>query len=60
VLTEPSAGDPIPPKCRLIEVRVSELRQIFNAEMAREGFLIGRVGRDVATPGSVPLRLVAN
>jgi hypothetical protein len=31
VLTERSAGDPIPPKCRLIEVRVSELRQIFNA-----------------------------
>jgi hypothetical protein len=31
VLTEPSAGDPIPPQCRLIEVRVSELRQIFNA-----------------------------
>jgi len=31
VQTEPSAGDPIPPKCRLIEVRISELRQIFNA-----------------------------
>jgi hypothetical protein len=31
VLTERSEGDPIPPKCRLIEVRVSELRQIFNA-----------------------------
>ena len=31
MLTEPSAGDPIPQKCRLIEVRVSELRQIFNA-----------------------------
>jgi hypothetical protein len=31
VLTEWSAGDAIPAKCRLIEVRVSELRQIFNA-----------------------------
>jgi hypothetical protein len=31
VLTERSAGDPIPQNCRLIEVRVSELRQIFNA-----------------------------
>ncbi|HEV8397777.1 MAG TPA: hypothetical protein VGQ37_26025 [Vicinamibacterales bacterium] len=27
----PSAGDPIPPRCRLIEVRVLELRQLFNA-----------------------------
>ena len=26
-----SAGDPIPAKCRLIEVRVTELRQLFNA-----------------------------
>jgi len=31
MLTEPSAGDPIPQKCRLIEVRVAELRQLFNA-----------------------------
>jgi len=26
-----SAGDPIPPKCEVIEVRVAELRQLFNA-----------------------------
>jgi hypothetical protein len=26
-----SAGDPIPPDCELIEVRVAELRQLFNA-----------------------------
>lgn len=29
--SEPSAGDPIPQQCRLIEVRVAELRQLFNA-----------------------------
>ncbi len=27
----PSAGDAIPPKCQAIEVRVAELRQLFNA-----------------------------
>ena len=27
----PSAGDPIPPRCELIEVRVGELKQLFNA-----------------------------
>ena len=27
----PSAGDPIPPACEVIEVRVAELRQLFNA-----------------------------
>jgi hypothetical protein len=26
-----SAGDPIPPKCKLIEVHVNELKQLFNA-----------------------------
>ena len=26
-----SAGDPIPPKCSLIEVHVGELKQLFNA-----------------------------
>jgi hypothetical protein len=26
-----SAGDPLPPKCRVIEVRVGELKQLFNA-----------------------------
>jgi len=28
---KPSAGDPIPPKCSVIEVHVGELRQLFNA-----------------------------
>jgi hypothetical protein len=28
---KPSAGDPIPPKCSLIEVHVGELKQLFNA-----------------------------
>src|SRR5918996_6151010 len=27
----PSAGDPLPGNCQLIEVRVSELKQLFNA-----------------------------
>jgi hypothetical protein len=26
-----SAGDPIPPKCAVIEVHVGELRQLFNS-----------------------------
>jgi hypothetical protein len=26
-----SAGDPVPPNCQVIEVRVAELRQLFNA-----------------------------
>ena len=26
-----SAGDPLPPKCALIEVRVAELKQLFNS-----------------------------
>ena len=29
--THPSAGDTIPPNCQLIEVRVGELKQLFNA-----------------------------
>ena len=28
---KPSAGDPIPPKCAIIEVHVGELKQLFNA-----------------------------
>jgi len=28
---KPSAGDPIPTDCRVIEVRVAELKQLFNA-----------------------------
>ena len=26
-----SAGDPLPPKCSVIEVHVGELKQLFNA-----------------------------
>jgi len=28
---QPSAGDPIPPKCAVIEVQVAELKQLFNS-----------------------------
>jgi hypothetical protein len=28
---KPSAGDPIPPKCSIIEIHVSELKQLFDA-----------------------------
>src|ERR1700676_3556195 len=28
---KPSAGDPIPPKCSVIEVHVGELKQLFNS-----------------------------
>ncbi len=28
---KPSAGDAIPPKCQLIEVHVTELKQLFNS-----------------------------
>src|SRR5690348_18343848 len=28
---KPSAGDPIPPKCSVIEVHVAELKQLFNS-----------------------------
>jgi hypothetical protein len=31
VTQPPSAGDPIPPTCRLIEVRVAGLQQLFNS-----------------------------
>jgi len=31
ITARPTAGDPIPPKCSLIEVRVAELKQLFNA-----------------------------
>ena len=30
-MTPSAAGDPIPPKCEVIEVRVAELKQLFNA-----------------------------
>jgi hypothetical protein len=30
-IDKPSAGDPIPPKCAVIEVHVDELKQLFNA-----------------------------
>jgi hypothetical protein len=28
---KPSAGDPLPPRCSVIEVHVSELKQLFNS-----------------------------
>jgi len=58
----PSAGDPIPPRCERIDVRVSELSQLFNAmdpspfrerdlDPAAEEFIVGwarELPRDVA------------
>jgi hypothetical protein len=28
---KPSAGDPLPPRCSVIEVHVAELKQLFNS-----------------------------
>ena len=65
--TEPaSAGDPIPPKYRAIEVRVTELRQLFNAidpspfrerdlDPRAEDFIVDW-SRDL--PGDTPLALL--
>lgn len=67
--TEPlSAGNPIPPVCRVIEVRVTELRQLFNAidpspfrerdlDPRAEEFIVDW-GRDL--PGDAPLALVVH
>jgi hypothetical protein len=30
-MTNPSVGDPLPPKCSVIEVHVAELKQLFNS-----------------------------
>lgn len=64
----PSAGDPIPPNCQLIEVHVAELKQLFNAmdpapfrrrdlDPDAEEFIIGWA-REV--PADVPLGLVVH
>jgi len=63
-----SAGDDIPPKCQLIEVRVAELRQLFNAidpspfrerdlDPRAEEFIVGW-GRDLSA--DAPLALVVH
>src|ERR1700684_1183817 len=61
-----SAGDPIPPKCSVIEVHVGELRQLFNAidpspfrdkdlDPKAEDFIVGWAK---APPRNAPLALV--
>jgi len=61
-----SAGDPIPPKCSVIEVHVGELRQLFNAidpspfrdkdlDPKAEDFIVGWA-KDL--PSNAPLALV--
>jgi hypothetical protein len=69
VSVEPaSAGDAIPPKCEVIEVRVAELRQLFNAidpspfrdsdlDPRAEDFIVDW-SRDL--PGDAPLALVVH
>jgi hypothetical protein len=63
-----SAGDPIPPKCQLIEVRVAELRRLFNAidpspfrerdlDPRAEQFIVDW-GRDL--PADAPLAFVVH
>jgi hypothetical protein len=63
-----SAGDPVPPKCQIIEVRVAELRQLFNAidpspfrerdlDPRAEEFIVDW-SRDL--PGDAPLALVVH
>src|SRR5260370_7356394 len=63
---EASAGDPIPPKCSVIEVHVGELKQLFNAidpspfrdkdlDPKAEEFIVGWA-KDL--PSDAPLALV--
>src|SRR5215471_7576601 len=63
-----SAGDPLPSKCAVIEVRVGELRQLFNAidpspfrdkdlDPKAEEFIVGWA-KDL--PRDVPLALVVD
>src|SRR5436309_14561353 len=63
-----SAGDPIPPKCSLIEVHVGELKQLFNSidpspfrnkdlDPKAEEFIVGWA-RDM--PRDVPLALLVD
>ena len=65
---KPSAGDPIPPDCRPIEVHVAELKQLFNAidpspfrerdlDPNAEEFIV-EWGREL--PRDVPLALVVH
>jgi hypothetical protein len=66
--TPRSAGDPIPANCRPIEVRVAELKQLFNAmdpapfrerdlDPAAEDFIVGWA-REI--PAGIPLALVVH
>jgi hypothetical protein len=68
VQTPPSAGDPIPSNCRPIEVRVAELKQLFNAmdpapfrqrdlDPDAEDFIVGWA-REI--PADAPLALVVH
>jgi len=69
VTTRPtSAGDSVPPVCRIIEVRVAELRQLFNAidpspfnqrdlDPKAEEFI---VGWSADLPGDAALALVVH
>jgi hypothetical protein len=63
-----SAGDTIPPQCRVIEVRVAELRQLFNAidpspfrerdlDPRAEEFIVGWAGD---LPGDAQLALLVH
>lgn len=65
---KPSAGDPIPPKCSIIEVHVGELKQLFNSidpspfrtrdlDGEAEEFIVGWA-KDL--PRDVPLALVVD
>jgi hypothetical protein len=66
--SNPSAGDPIPPKCAVIEVHVGELKQLFDAidpspfrdrdlDPKAEAFIVGWA-KDL--PRDVPLALVVD
>jgi len=65
---KPSSGDPIPPKCAVIEVRVGELKQLFNAidpspfrdrdlDPKAEEFIVGWAKE---LPRNAPLALVVD
>jgi hypothetical protein len=68
IADKPSAGDPIPPKCAVIEVHVGELKQLFNSidpspfrnkdlDPRAEEFIVGWA-KDL--PGDVELALVVD
>jgi hypothetical protein len=67
-MEQPSSGDPIPPKCSVIEVQVGELKQLFNSidpspfrtkdlDPKAEEFIVGWA-KDV--PRDSPLALVVD